>query len=324
MSMRGWSAAGLLVLVLGLVWGVCTAQQRAKRLILKDGSYQSATKWEIQGDRVHYMSADRYEWEDIPSSLIDWDATKKYNDSLDQPDSDVKAVTEEDAKEKAAEEAASPTVAPGLRLPEGGGVFLLDQFNGQPQLDELIQSGGEINAQRTKNILRAAVNPVASAKQSIEIKGDHAKVQSHVRLPELFVNVDQSGQSSDDQRARRNLDQSPDRYRIVRAEIKKDVRVVGNVNVSMIGKTKEKENFIPVQSTPVSGGWVKITPAQPLEPGEYAVVEMLGEGQMNLFVWDFGVNPSAPANPTAWKPEAAPNTATGTQQTPVLRKPPTN
>lgn len=322
--MRSWSAAGLLVLILGLVWGMCAAQQRAKRLILKDGSYQSATKWEVQGDRVHYMSADRYEWEDIPSSLIDWDATKKYNDSLDQPDSDVKAVAEEDAKEKAAEEAASPAVAPGLRLPDSGGVFLLDQFNGQPQLDELVQSGGEINAQRTKNILRAAVNPIASAKQSIEIKGDHAKVQSHVRVPELFVNADQNGQSSDDQHARRDLDQSPDRYRIVRAEVKKDVRVVGNVNVSMIGKTKEKENFVPVQSTPVSGGWVKITPTQPLDPGEYAVVEMLGEGQMNLYVWDFGVNPSAPANPTAWKPEAVPNTATGTQQTPVLRKPPRN
>src|SRR5438270_9010592 len=158
MSMRTWSVAGLLVLIVGMTWGVCSAQQRAKRLILKDGTYQSATKWEVQGDRVHYMSADRYEWEDMPASLIDWNATKKYNDSLDQPDSNVKAVTEEDEKERAAEEAASPQVAPGLRLPgSGGGVFLLDQFNGQPQLDEIVQSGGEINAQRTKNIIRAAV-----------------------------------------------------------------------------------------------------------------------------------------------------------------------
>jgi hypothetical protein len=322
--MRSWSLVGLLVLVLGLAWGVGSAQQRSKRLILKDGTYQSTTKWEVQGDRVHYMSADRFEWEDIPSSLIDWDATNKYNASLDQPSSDVKAVNEEDAKERAAEEAASPAVAPGLRLPETGGVFLLDQFNGQPQLDELVQSGGEINAQRTKNILRAAVNPVASSKQSIEIKGSHAKVQSHVRLPELFINVDQADQATADPNAHKDLDQSPDRYRIVRMEEKKDVRVAGNVNVSMIGKTKEKENFVPARSTPISGGWVKVTPAQPLEPGEYAVVEMLGENQMNLFVWDFGVNPSAPANPTAWKPEAVPNTSTGTQQTPVLRKPPIN
>lgn len=298
------------------------AQQRAKRLILKDGSFQTATRWEVQGDRVHYLSAERYDWEDIPESLIDWPATNKYNSQLDQPDTNVKAVTEEDAKERAAEEAATPAVAPGLRLPEAGGVFLLDQFNGQAQLDELVQSGSDINAQRAKNILRATINPIATAKQSIEVKGTHAKVQSHVKLPTLYVNVDQGDQSDSGARNRRDLDQSADRYRIVQMEVKKDVRVVGNVNVSMIGRTSEKQNIVPSRAETLSGGWVKITPTQPLAPGEYAVVEMLGEKQMNLYVWDFGVNPAAPANPTAWKPEAAPNTATGTQQTPVLRKPP--
>src|SRR5579871_5046916 len=244
MSMRSWAVAGLLALLLGLSWGIGAAQERAKRLILKDGSYQTATKWEVQGDRVHYMSSDRYEWEDIPASLIDWDATKKYNDSLDKPDDNVKEVSAEDEKERAAEEAASPAVAPGLRLPESGGVFLLDQYNGQPQLDELVQSGGEVNAQRAKNILRAAIDPIASAKQSIEIKGDHARVQSHVCQPELFLNVDQANDAAPNSAGHRDLDQAPDRYRIVRVDVKKDVRVLGNVNVNMIGKTKEKENFV--------------------------------------------------------------------------------
>src|SRR5690348_12383520 len=54
------------------------AQNTTKRLILKDGSYQIVTKYELQGDRVHYFSAERNEWEDVPDALIDWKATNEY------------------------------------------------------------------------------------------------------------------------------------------------------------------------------------------------------------------------------------------------------
>jgi len=126
---------------------VSPAMAETKRLILKDGTYQSVTKYEVQGDRVRYRSADREEWEEIPKALIDWKATDDFNagraKAVESPEaSELDREAETDLK---AEEARTPEVAPGLRLPDGGGVVLLDAFKGEPQLVEIPQNGGEVS-----------------------------------------------------------------------------------------------------------------------------------------------------------------------------------
>jgi len=289
-----------------------SAQQLAKRLILKDGSYQLAIKWEVKGDRVRYLSAERDDWEELPNSLVDWAATDKFEKdrAAGVPAPEAVELDKEIEAERRAEEAKTPQVAPGLRLPEDGGMLLLDTFQTQPQLVLLQQNTGEVNRNTRKNILRSAVIPIASSKQTIELDGLHASVQAHASLPTIYVNLEQdqgsnvtSQQSPQQPQQPQQPEQPWDRFHIVRVQSKKGKRIIGDIKISPLGKASQEQNLVLTTSQRLTGGWVKVTPANALEPGEYAVVEMLGRDGMNTYVWDFGVNPSAPANATALKPE---------------------
>jgi hypothetical protein len=294
------------------------SQQNPKRLIMKDGSYQSATRWDVVGERVRYYSAERYDWEEVPKDMVDWPATDKYNHEREgERDETIKEI----AKADEADEREAPLIVPGLRLPNTGGVFLLDTFTNQPQLVELLQNGGELNKHTGRNILRSAINPLAlSSAQTIELKGEHARVQAHVGQPAIYLNVD-TADNSQPAFTQKVADKEPSsHYGIVRLENKKDLRIVGKLNVAVYGKVSQKESWIPVTATPV-GDWVKIAPSEPLPPGEYAVVELLDKKQINLFVWDFGVNPTAPGNASAWAPRPV-GASTGANPVPVLEKRP--
>jgi hypothetical protein len=295
------------------------AQDLARRLILKDGSYQLVTKYEVKGNRVRYLSAERNEWEELPESLVDWPATEKYEKDRSAGAAVPEAVQldKEIELEREREETQLPQVAPGLRLPEDSGVFLLDSFQGEPQILEIQQTAGDLSRNTKTNIFRGAINPVASLKQTIELDGAHAPVQSHVDVPSLYINVD----AAPDQPATPKDSTGPaaasqkshqptlpgDRFRIVRTEVKGRKRIVGDVKRQVTGKISQEQHLVKTTTTRVSGGWLKLTPTESLAPGEYALVEMMQEGDkqgMNLYVWDFGVNPKAPANHNPWKPTA--------------------
>jgi hypothetical protein len=301
-----------MLLLLAFLMGSLAAQaQVSKRLILKDGTYQAATKWEVHGDRLRYYSSERAEWEEMPTSLVDWKATDAWEkDHAAEKNVELNNVLKENKADEEAEGDVNPLVAPGIRLPDGGGVELLDTYNNQPQLVELVQNGSEINKQTGRNILRATINPIASAKQSIELKGSHARVQAHTPSPELYLDIDMDTQSVP-------LDLA-EHFRIVRLKEKKDARVLGSLKVSMIGNVTQEQAFVKTRAEKFSGNWVKLVPLEALPPGEYAVVEMITPREMNLYVWDFGVNPSAPENPTAWKPAPVKPNHMGTDESPVL------
>jgi hypothetical protein len=282
----------------------CAGQATAKRLILKDGSYQLATSWEIKGDRVRYLSAERGEWEEIPNEMVDWDATKQYEKERVAGKTSPRAMEldRELEAERQEEELRSPHVAPGLRLPPEGGVYALDTYLNQPELVSLDQTSGEINRHVAHNVLRAAVNPVAGSKHTIELAGPSAKIQMHASLPTVYINIDSSVEA--DESGKKGTVELPwDRFRIVRAQVKGDKRIVGAVKTAIYGKVSQEQQDVPATAEQVGEGWIKLTPKAPLTPGEYGLAEMLGKQGMNSYVWDFGVHPDAPANMAVIKPE---------------------
>ncbi len=283
------------------------AHDSPRHLILKDGSYQVVTKYEIKDDRVHYFSAERDEWEELPKSLVDWPATENYEKEQQEKDRATAAATVQLDKridENEAAEVKPPEVAPGLRLPRDSGVFLLDNLKSEPQLIEVQEAEGDLNQSSKGNIFHGAL-----AKQSVELPGEHAKVQSHVDIPSFYINLEPPPPAAappQDPQSRQAAAVPFDRFRIVRADAKAKAgkRTLAEVKRGVTGKMTQEQHFEKTTTTRITGGWLKLTPAESLAAGEYAVVEMMDKEGMNLYVWDFGVNPNAPANANPWKPEA--------------------
>jgi hypothetical protein len=328
------AAVALLPIMVGSVVFPVSAhaqdQARWKRLILKDGSYQLVTKYEVKGDRVRYFSAERMAWEEVPKSLVDWDATEKWNKThkpgAAAPDVDqepnVNAApsphAQEEAKEIDKEAAAAradlaartPLVATDLHLPDENGVFVLDEFQGIPELIHLDQRQGNVNRDPNHNVLRAVISSFHGAQEPVRIYGQAAAVRLHVDDPTFYVSVDTQGEQQQAESAMvvdthglsskddKNQASSPDsRYSIVRVDVRPGERVIGALRISRIEGLRQDVDIVPTNVQILPGKhWMKLTPKQPLEVGEYALMEILGPGVINLDVWDFGVSPNAPEN----------------------------
>ena len=274
-----------------------------RRLILKDGSYELISEFSIQGDRVHYFSTERREWEDLPYSMIDWEATKTFADEESRRQSErVQESLAGEARERMEENAHTPLVKPGLRLPSPDGVFLEDFYQGKPELNHLMQNGAGLKKNLGHNILRGVINPIAGSKQTIELAGLHADVRSHTLNPVIYVSIDRS-----DPLQGYTADTAKDHLHIVRCEIKNQNRIVGAVKIAIYGKVTQSAQFVETTVEPISDYWVKVSPVSPLERGEYALVEFDENGAMNQFVWDFGVDPEAEPNLKVIRPSVDKN-----------------
>jgi hypothetical protein len=296
------------------------------RLFLKDGTYQIVMSYRITGKLVRYISAERDSAEEeIPLALVDLDATRRWEKqhSPEQVESGqdkgaAPPIDPELLKEEADRASLTPEVAKDLRLPQEDSVLVLDTFQGAPELVPLAQTDSDLNRNTGHNILRAAINPMSSPHQVAQLKGEKSYVQLHVAAPVFYIRigddtvpptggtpltVDTHGASTAI-KADPSSGSASSRYVIVRADVRTGVRDIASFRIGLLGGVQPQEDVVETTSEILPGGhWMKITPRQSLDFGEYALMEVISDKVVNLSVWDFGVHPVAPENRDVIKPE---------------------
>lgn len=248
---------------------------RGTKLMLKDGSYELASEYEIQGDRVRYYSIDRAQWEVIPTAIVDWGATKKAEAEEQKSQASLLKNVEKQEDERRAVPAldidASLEVAPGIFLPPGEGLFV---FDGKSVL-QVPQAQTDSHTSKTRFLERVLVPvPIIPSRDVIDIPGEHAKFRLNTHQPEFYLRTGDS--------------REPD-VELIRAQVHHGDRHIMNLD-TLMGAQHTNSDTLPMQHWVIAKGVYRFTLGQKLPRGEYVIAEMLPNQGMSLYVWDFGVN----------------------------------
>jgi hypothetical protein len=275
------------------------ALPRGKKLVLKDGTFQLVRDYRRNGERVRYLSAERGDWEEIPAAIVDWEATAQAA-KAEEADEDVlakKIHAQEQAQkiETIMDVDASLQVAPGVFLPPGEGMFLIDGKSVKP----LGQVGSQIKTDK-KQYLKQVLSPIpiVPSKRNVEIPGNKASIRVTSGQAEFYLREapPDPDRTTPIVKSSRPGESGPE-VELVRATVKGNKRQLESIR-SLFGQQEEKRNEISIQRWEVAPTVFRFTLSEPLTPGEYALAEILPDG-MNLFVWDFGVDAATGAKPAA-------------------------
>ncbi len=267
------------------------ALPRGKKLVLKDGSFQLVRDYQRNGERVRYLSAERSAWEEIPAAMVDWDATANAAaaEAAEEDALAKKVHAQEQAQriETVMDVDASLPVAPGVFLPPGEGMFLIDGKSVKP----LEQVGSQIKKDK-KQYLKQVLSPIpiVPSKQNVQIPGSKASIRVTNGQAEFYLREapPDPDRTTPIVKSSRPGESGPE-VELVRATVKGDKRQLESIK-SLFGEhVEEKRNTISIQRWEIAPTVFRFTLSEPLPPGEYALAEILPDG-MNLFVWDFGVD----------------------------------
>ncbi|HVB08454.1 MAG TPA: hypothetical protein VNF00_05850 [Candidatus Acidoferrales bacterium] len=253
-----------------------SALPQGEKLVMKDGTSQLVSSYQIHGDRVRYFSVEREEWEEVPAAMVNWPATKKVQAAATKQDEALDArVKAQDAAARVAplDVDASLEVVPGVFLPPGDGIFILDGHAIFP----LHQSAATSKLSKKRFVERALVPmPIVPSKQDVELAGAHASFRITNPSPEFYLRTADPGQPE---------------LELIEAHVHGNRRHIEDID-SLFSEKSEKRKTMSLQVWEVAKGVYRFTLGQPLKPGEYALAEVSAKQGMDLLVWDFGVDPA--------------------------------
>jgi hypothetical protein len=241
------------------------------KLYLKDGGYHAVRDYSIQGDRVHYYSTERGDWEDIPLELVDIEHTEKERKSKDT--AAVKEAKEESEEAKALREERKEIAS----IPADPGAY----FKVGNKIDTLVIADYQVVTDKKRKTLQIlSPIPLVPGKASVVIKGDHANYIVSETRPNFYLRLDEQK-----------------RFGIITLTPRKGQRVVENISVVAVANiAQEQRNQMDTFEQDLGGGLFKVWPEKDLAAGEYALVEFADTGEINdvqLIIWDFAIHPPA-------------------------------
>jgi hypothetical protein len=251
------------VLVL-FVLAVSLAFGSSFRLYLKNGDYQMAREYRINGDRVHYYSTERDQWEDIPVALCD---LKKTEAKRQRAAADVQQQTKLEDEEEQFERAQRRIVE---EIPMNAGAYFLE--NGQVKTLDYAESTF-VKSKRRQALKMITPIPLVAGKVTVQLKGEQAKFSVGETEPEFYLRLEQE-----------------QRFGIIKLESKNGVRIVEDIEIAPItNENFENPKQIATFQRQLAAGLYKIWPQKPLDPGQYALIEYT-DGETDFRLWDFGCN----------------------------------
>jgi len=264
---------------------------RGKKLVLKDGSFQLVREYQRNGERVRYFSAERGDWEEIPVAMVDWDATAKAETAAaKEQDALLNTVHHEQQAQRTEmplDVDASLPVAPGIFLPPGEGMFVVEGKSVTP----LDQVGAAIKTDK-KQFLKRVLTPVPIVpdKRNIEIPGAKAIRRINSERPEFYLREapPEPDEVSPIRKSSRPGETGPE-IELVRLVVKGGKRELESIRSLFGQQISEDRSSVMIQRWDVAQNVFRFTLGEDLAAGEYAFAEILPDG-VNLYVWDFGVD----------------------------------